>query len=82
VALCTINSSAGRAQPGDPTPNHSASTGWKAADIYVNSTDRSVWVCLDATPGRAVWAEIEVKRAVGAFNDIRGIGEPMNLEGL
>jgi hypothetical protein len=69
MALCSINSSAGRAQPGNPTTDHSASTGWKPADLYVNSTDRSVWICLDATPSRAVWAEIEVERAVGLFNE-------------
>jgi hypothetical protein len=81
MTLCTIGASQGRAQPGNPTPALSASVGYKAGDIYINSTDNTVWVCISAAVGRAVWAEIEIKRAVGLFNQIPA-GEIMDTRGL
>jgi hypothetical protein len=55
---------------GPPTAHQDGQHSWKVGSICINSDDRSVWVCMDASPAAAVWIELETKRALGLFNQV------------
>jgi|DEB0MinimDraft_3_1074331.scaffolds.fasta_scaffold03600_2 hypothetical protein len=42
----------------DPTVNDDSAAGYSAGDLWVNSTDDTVFVLADATAGAAVWTQI------------------------
>lgn len=56
----------------DPTVNDDSAAGYSAGDLWVNSTDDTVFVLADATAGAAVWTEIGSGGGAASWGSITG----------
>jgi hypothetical protein len=45
-------------EAGDPTVNDDVDLGYKTGDIWINSADGGVFICISAVDGAANWDEM------------------------
>ena len=45
-------------EAGDPTVNDDVDLGYKAGDVWINSGDAGVFICISAADGAANWDEL------------------------